>query len=635
MTTRHTSLARPAPSSPPLSRRHCLSLAAAGLAAPLLQACGGGSSGTSAFATVVPDPESVRWCRETIQATLRRSDIATTAVSVALLADDRVVWREAFGYADRDNGVLATPDTRFNIASVSKVVAALAVMILRDRGQLALDQPLAELLPAFHMRSEGYTRITVRQLLSHASGVPGNNYRNGINFVPYPDYAQDTLQAVTQSRLKHEPGEMAMYCNDGFTLVEPLVKQLTGLTYPEFVQREIFTPLGMNLSGYALAPAAEGSIVHPYYKGQRMPQELPANYATGGMVSTPTDLLKLARLFLDEGVYEGRRIVSAEAVREMGRDQRARTRIIADPASSLWRWGLGWDTVQQPGLDAAGLRAWNKSGAFEFFGTQFFVLPEIRLAMMITGSGLDYGPLELAEGLLLRSAAERGAIRTMPAAIASVVPAPASPAPDRTALVGVYANYSGPLQVLAAADGSLALRRWSDDGWTVVQERLRARSDGYWWADGQTGICYRFQTLAGHRYLNQRTLSSNQLYWDEEPIGEWLPPVSAPLPDAWKARLGSQWLRVNDLNDSITHLPDRANQTPARWVFDIDQLAEMPGYILSNTAQLVRVIDDNQAGMTVKIPSSAGRDLMELNIVMVNGREELHSGVLVFRRMDA
>ncbi|HET7835566.1 MAG TPA: serine hydrolase domain-containing protein [Variovorax sp.] len=631
MTSSRPDLESIAPSAPRLSRRECLNWAGAGLAAPLLHACGGGGSGASVALPLSPDPESVRWCRDAILKTLARSDIATTAVSVALLADDRVVWREAFGYADRDNGVLATPDTRFNIASVSKMVTALTVMILRDRGQLALDQPLVELLPAFHMRSDGYTRITVRHLISHASGVPGNNFRNGVNYIPYPNYAQDTMEALAQSRLKHEPGEMAMYCNDGFTMVEPLVKQLTGLTYPEFVQREIFTSLGMNLSGYALAPAAEGTFVHPYDKGRRLAQQLPAGYATGGMVSTPTDLLKLARLLLDEGLYDGQRIVSAEAVREMGRDQRARTRVIPDPASSLWRWGLGWDTVRQPGLDAAGLRAWNKSGAFEFFGTQFLVLPEARLAMMITGSGLDYGPLELAEGLLLRMAAERGVIRTMPPTIASVAPPPASPAPDRTAFLGIYANSSAPLQVLAAADGSLTLRRWSLDGWTVVQERLRARNDGYWWTDGKTDICYRFQTLAGHRYLNQRTLSINQLYWDEEPIGEWLPPQGTPLPDAWKARLGSRWLRVNDLNDSIT----QATQRKVPWIFEIDQLAELPGYILANTAQLVRVIDDNQAGMTIQIPSAAGRDLFELNMVTVNGKEELHTGVLVFQRMDA
>jgi hypothetical protein len=146
------------------------------VAAPLLQACGGGSAGASAFAAAsaqaAPDPESVRWCRETIQATLSRSDIATTAVSVALLADDRVVWREAFGHANRETGLLATPDIRFGIGSVAKVVTTLAVMILRDRGRLSLDQPVVELLPSFSMRSPGFTRITVRQLQLYWTDEP-------------------------------------------------------------------------------------------------------------------------------------------------------------------------------------------------------------------------------------------------------------------------------------------------------------------------------------------------------------------------------------------------------------------------------------------------------------------------------
>jgi CubicO group peptidase (beta-lactamase class C family) len=613
-----------------LSRRECLGWVGASLAVPLLQACGGGGSDAAVALPVIPDPESVRWCRDAIAKTLARSDIATTAVSVAVLADDRVVWREAFGYADRDNGVLATPDTRFNIASVSKMVAALCVMILRDRGQLALDQPLAELLPAFHMRSDGYTRITVRHLISHASGVPGNNYRNGTNFVPYSTYAQDTMEALAQSRLKHEPGEMAMYCNDGFTMVEPLVKQLTGLSYPEFVQREIFTPLGMSLSGFALAPAAEGTFVHAYDKGKRVPQEFPAGYATGGMVAAPSDLLKLARLLLDEGLYAGQRIVSAEAVREMGVDQSARTRL--NPAASSWRWGLGWDSMQQAGLEAAGLRAWAKNGGTFFFDTEFFVLPEARLAMLITGSGSghDYEPRALAEGLLLRAAAERGAIRALPPAIVSTVPPSVSPAPDRSALVGVYANSVAPVQVASAADGSLTLRRWSKDQrrWDDAQ-LLRARSDGNWWADGQSGACYRFQTVLGHRYLVGRALSANGLYWAENPMGEWLPPLPTPLPRAWTARLGSQWLYVSDSPDSLVSrlLP------PVVW--RIDALAELPGYILLDNEQLLSVVNDDEAGMTVKVPGNDGRDLCELRMVTGTRGEEMHIGGLVFERVGA
>lgn len=229
-----------------------------------------------------PSLESVRWCREEIRNALSRTGLKTTAVSIALFCGDRVVWREAFGYADREKGLLATTDSRVNIGSVAKLVATLAVMILRDRQQLALDQPLVELLPSFRMLSPQYRQITVRHLVSHASGRPGTNNLNLFNFNPYPGYAQDTLDALAQSHLKHEPGELSVYCNDGFTLIESLVRQLTGLPFADFVQREILSPLGMDLSGYPTAPLPEGTFIHPVYEGRQLPQEMPAALAAGG-----------------------------------------------------------------------------------------------------------------------------------------------------------------------------------------------------------------------------------------------------------------------------------------------------------------------------------------------------------------
>ena len=608
-----------------LSRRQSLRWAAAGIATPLLQACGGGSSSSAAPIIASALPESVAWCRNAILAKLAKSGTATSAVSVALMADDSVVWREAFGYSDREKGVLATPDVRFNIGSVAKVVTALAVMILRDRGQLTLDQPLVELLPGFSMLSPAFAQVTVRQMISHSSGFPGFNKRNNWSFVPYLDYAEDTMASLAKSHLKHEPGELAVYCNDGFTMVEPMVKALTGLSFAEFVKREIFDPLGMSLSAYPLTFAAEGTFVHPYYQGRSLPQEMATALATGGIISTPTDMLKFARLLMNEGVHEGRRIVSAASVQEMGLEQSGRTLI--NPCRPAWRWGLGWDTVRQKGLDAAGIRAWGKNGGTYFFLSEFIVLPEARLAMFISGCGYDYDSLNLAEGLLLRVAAERGLISALPTPIVSTTPSLASPVPDRTDLVGVYASELPPVQVLSMDDGSLALRHWSETArqWESTT-RLRARSDGNWWADGQSTICYRFQTVGNHRYLIRRQLAPGLLYWSELPVGEWLPPLETPLPAAWQARLGMQWLYVSDSPDAVFSRLD-----PPRFA-RVDELAELPGYVFYNNAQLMSVVDDTTTGMIVKLPGNDGRDLLELRVVVVDGQEEIHIGTQVFKK---
>lgn len=618
-----------APTRGALTRRNCLAWAGAGLAAPLLQACGGNGPPAPDLAPITPQSASVRWCREAIVAALGNS--STTAVTVALLVDGRTVWSEAFGQANRETGLAANIDTRFNIGSVAKMLATLSVMILRDRGLLTLDQPLVELLPGFRMLSPGYTRITVRHLLSHSSGLPGTNARNVIAFVPIAGYAQDTLDALAQSHLKHEPGELAVYCNDGFTLVEPLVRALTGMNYTDFVQQEIFNPLGMSLSGFPTAPLPEGSFAHPYDKGQRQAQEMLAAHATGSAYSTPNDMMKLARLFLDEGVYDGRRIVSAQSIRDMGVDQSATVRILPSPAS--FTWGLGWDAVRQEGLAAAGLQAWEKGGDTHYFATRFVVVPQARLAMMISGNGFDYGALALSEGLLLRAAQERGAIRSLPPVIEPAIPPAAASAEALADIAGIYANDEGAFQVLPADDGSWSIsRRLGDGSWAPLLDKLRARSDGRWWSDANRTASLRFQTIEGRRYLIRSALSSNGLYWAELPMGEQLRPLATPLPPAWRARLGSRWTCVNESPDSLVRV---LGPSTGR----IDELKELPGYILWNNQQLLRVVDDATAGMTIKVPGFNGRDLVELRLSPVqgppgqpDGGEELRIGTMVYRR---
>ena len=596
-----------------LSRRDFLGIGVAGLASPLLTACGGGSGGST-------DSASVQWMRGGLLAALAERD---SAVSVALLAGDRVTWSEAFGYANRESRLQATVDTPFNIGSGSKMFAALAVMILRDRGLLSLDQPVAQLLPSFSMKSPDYTKITVRHLISHSSGFPGSNYRNAFNFAFIPGYERDAFEGLKQSRLKHEPGELAVYCNDGFTLVELIVAELTGQRYTDFIQHELLAPLDMARSGFALTPAAEGAFVHPVWKDQMLPQEMVAPYAAGGLFSTPLDMMNLARMMMDGGVFGGRRIVSEGALQDMGVDQSAMTSIALSAPS--WRWGLGWDTVQQPGLEAAGLLGWKKGGDTQFFHCDFIVLPQARLAVMMVNDNEFRGHrLALLEGLLLRAAQERGAISAMPSAIVPTVPSVAATAPRSAELTGIYARDIQPIQVLAEADGSLALRFWSEGGWTAADAGLRLRTDGCWWADSIAHRCYAFKVVAGRRYLTQRFLSSNHLYWDELPVAEWLPEAPALLPVAWKDRVGSQWRCLNDDPESF-----EGKYEPRTGV--IGELPERPGYVMWNNEQLLRVIDDNEAGMALKIPVMSGRDLIELRIEKgEDGKGRLHVGTLVF-----
>jgi CubicO group peptidase (beta-lactamase class C family) len=606
-----------------LNRRRYLQRAGLTLLAPIAAGCGGSNNATamqrSPSATAGGTPV-VDWGREAVKAAMAKS--GTGAVSVALWSGGEVVWQEAFGWADREARIEAGTQTRFNIGSVSKVLAALSAMILQDRGLLTLDTPVARYLPEFRMLSDGYRRITVRHLLSHASGLPGTHIRNVFAFAPHTDYAANAEAALADTHLKHEPGELAVYCNDGFTLIERVVLALTGTSYPEFVRTAILEPLGMNRSSFTLGSFAEGSFAHPV-DGKQWKQEFVSAYATGGLASTPGDMLRLGRMFLGAGMLEGRRIVSAAAVAEMGRNQTGTLLVNPSPEYHI---GLGWDNVRQPGMSAVGQTAWQKNGGTAFFSSEFYVLPQTDMVLMLTGSSLGYGASTLAENILLHALQDRQTVAALPAPVGHAPPATAAPEAD-PAVAGIYGNYVGPIQVAFAA-GRLNLRRWKAGGWTSMYEALALRSDGRWWSETGDGFSFEFVALRGMRYLVQRRPGGGGHYWATAPLGQQLQPTATPLPAAWQARVGTTWELANESPDSAV-----LRNGPARAVLGV--LPELPGYLMWADSELLRPLDDTRAGMTVKVPVNDGRDLTELVLRTVDGLEQIGSNGSIFSRVGS
>lgn len=629
----------PVPLSPSFasaSRRQFLGYGSAGMLAAFLPGCGGGGDPTPATYARTMD-----WGRQEIARALAGDPDNVAAVSIALLKNDTVVWQQAFGRASVRDKVAATIQTRFNIGSVSKVLAALAAMILRDRGLLELDAPVAGYLPGFVMLSPEYARITIRHLLSHSSGLPGTSMRDAFAFEPIPGYAANAEAALADQHLKHLPGELAVYCNDGFTLIEQVVAVLARQDYASFIQANVLTPLGMTDSSFLTKKPTGGSFALPYSGGKQYPQEFVNPLATGGLAATPGDMMKLARLFLEQGTYQSRRIVSADGVAQMGTDQ---TTGLAINPSPEWVWGLGWDSVRHPGLAAAGIRAWQKNGGTAFFSSDFYVLPDQRLALMVTGNTGNaqrpdtYRAGALAEGVLLRALVEDGTIRALPPLIARTAP-PVAAAPGLTDAVGIYANHNQPMQVSANRDGSFSLSSWNGSAWQPANggAAYRYRSDGWWWSD-DSPVNYRFEVVSGtdsngqpyrYRYLMLRGPLFGAGYTETTlAAGQQLLPLP-PLGAVWQERLGRTWTVANE---SPATVPSTLSGTPYA---TLGSLPELPGYLLVRNSgyddgtpeyQLLVPLAPDRAGMAVKIPTNAGRDLYEMHFITAAGKETLTLG---------
>jgi CubicO group peptidase (beta-lactamase class C family) len=284
------------------------------------------------------------------------------AGAVALVADkDRVLAREAVGFADVAARAPMSADALFWIASQTKPITAAALMILVDEGKVKLDDPVSAYLPEFAdvwvLAGKDKDRatlrrparpVTVRDLLRHTSGMPFASAAESPTLDALPLRAAVKTYAMTP--LHSDPGTKYAYSNAGINTAGRVIEVASGMSYEAFLDRRLFAPLGMTDTTFwptpgqarALAKAYRpgpggkglqeltvGQLQYPLTeRGRRFP--MPA----GGLFSTAADVGKFCRMVLNGGVLGGKRVLSEAAVKEMTTRQ--------TPANLKESYGLGW-----------------------------------------------------------------------------------------------------------------------------------------------------------------------------------------------------------------------------------------------------------------------------------------------------
>ena len=395
-------------------------------------------------------------------------------------------------------------------------------------------------------------------LLNHSSGFPGTDYRNADIRSPVPGYLDQVLQTLSMSRLKAPPGYMSVYCNDGFTITEALIKAMSGKSYVQFVKDEILTPLGMANTRYPLSAFPAGSYAKAYVKGAAKPQEFVNLFASGGAYSTADDMARIAMMFLNGGRVGTTRILSGASVAEMAKDQTIGS---FDPVhSDSWAYGLGWDSVSQPGLAAVGFDGWAKGGDSNDYGAAIIVSPQAQLGIVVlaaSGHGSSRA-IAIAERVLLRALDENGRIAAFPSPLLSVVP-PVAPVPDGllAAIAGEYAQGSLIMQLQPQPDGSLLASLRSDAGWTPISpgSPQKYRNDGWFASDQEPLKAFKVvdADLLGvpTQYIINRTPAGYGHYLNYSVFAQRVRRRPGNLSAAWRARLSSTWLVVNENPDEL------------------------------------------------------------------------------------
>lgn len=220
----------------------------------------------------------------------------------------RTIFRGEFGLADRVFDVPVGRDTRFWIASITKLFTSVLVLQLVDEGKLDLHAPIRRYLPDY--AGEGADRVIVAQLLGHTSGLeqyePVTSYEEavtrGMEVYQLPHAPAELLTRYASGHLVHEPGTTFDYNNADYIVLGAIVERVTSARYEEALVRRILGPLGLTSTGVARAQAITPRLAPTYMRADSaapLLRDLPVYpenwWAAGAMYSTADDLLVFAR----------------------------------------------------------------------------------------------------------------------------------------------------------------------------------------------------------------------------------------------------------------------------------------------------------------------------------------------------
>jgi CubicO group peptidase (beta-lactamase class C family) len=359
----------------------------------------------------VANPDKLKAVPAEMQKFVDASDLSGAVTVVG--RKDGIVAFDAVGLSDLAGKTPMTKDTLFRIASMTKPVTAIGIMILADEGKLSPDDDVAKHLPEFtnqKLLAQGLDDTTLRKpkrpiklrdLLTHTSGVA--NYPKGVDdvYTKRNRTLAETALATALQPLTFEPGTKWSYSNPGIDTLGRVIEVVSGESYEKFLQTRVFDPLGMKDTTFYPTKEHFARLAHTYNKDKDgklidtgtaligLPPNPKHPIPAGGLVSCGADLAHLYRMMLNKGELNGKRILSEKAVAEMTRVQ---TGDIKTGFVDGMGFGYGWAVVREP----KGVTSMLSAGTFGHggaFGTQGWIDPaqDLFVVLLIQRAGLQNG----------------------------------------------------------------------------------------------------------------------------------------------------------------------------------------------------------------------------------------------------
>ena len=315
--------------------------------------------------------------------------------TVLVARGEDVLFSKAYGFANLEWKIPNALDGKFRIGSVTKQFTAAAILLLEERGKLSTNDLVKKHYPD---APAAWDQVTIYHLLTHTSGIPNfTSFPDYMKTEPLPSTAEETIKRFRDKPLEFKPGAEMRYSNSGYVLLGAVIEKVSGKSYADFLDENIFKPLGLKDTGYDVNRKVLTHRAAGYTPGPGGPQnagfiDMTVPGAAGGLYSTVGDLHRWNRALF------GHKLLSAASVKKM-----------TTPPKGDYALGIAVG-------EADGVRFFQHGGGITGFNCKLVYYPESQMTIValsnINGGGADaivdrFGKVAMGKTVVLPSERKR------------------------------------------------------------------------------------------------------------------------------------------------------------------------------------------------------------------------------------
>ncbi|MFK8007587.1 MAG: serine hydrolase domain-containing protein [Saprospiraceae bacterium] len=322
---------------------------------------------------------------------LKKSKVV--GASIAIVDDGAIVYSQGYGFSDREKGIKADDKTIYQTGSCAKSFTALSIMQLHEKGKLYIKNSIKDYLPEFTMynRFDAENNIYIEDILNHTSGIP-SDVMNGImgDAPPTADWLIGELNkqnTIAPRRYKQA------YSNAGYAVLgEAIARVGEAESYSSYVKEHIFSPLKMTSSYINHDAELAKDFSKGYLKKKEYQEPLIRDKAAGMVHSNVLDMSNFMKMLLNDGKFEGKQIISTDALNEMEKD-RTPSHLLPAEGAAGYGYGLGIHHLfVANGGDTTTAKMFGHNGNTLIYHANYKYIPELKVGVVIL-TNTDTGPL--------------------------------------------------------------------------------------------------------------------------------------------------------------------------------------------------------------------------------------------------